>query len=152
MLAQVAAETFSSIRDPLARLWSHADDRGAHRADRSGKRERWRRSFRVIWRGQGIGVDYAAILPKLARAVPGKSLLVPFQEEMMTLPGTRLSAHLAPTPAVADLERRYEGRALACRRRCGRGLCRGCGHNMICSCDVLVLPEAWRRNMEKGFA
>ena len=150
------------IRDPLARLWSHvrmiaartAPDRFAQAAE-----AQMAAILSGDLSGEGKGIvargDYAAILPKLARAVPGKSLLVLFQEEMMTLPGiARLSAHLGLTPAVADLERRvHEGRALALPEALrARALLWLRPQYEYVAAMFSALPEAWRRNMEKGFA
>jgi len=163
-LAQVAAETrfVYLIRDPLARLWSHvrmiaartAPDRFAQAAE-----AQMAAILSGDLSGEGKGIvargDYAAILPKLARAVPGKALLVLFQEEMMTLPGiARLSAHLGLTPAVADLERRvHEGKALALPEALrARALLWLRPQYEYVAAMFSVLPEAWRRNMEKGFA
>lgn len=163
-LAQVAADTrfVYLIRDPLARLWSHVRMIAARTApDRFAQVAKAQMAAILDGdlSGEGKGIvargDYAAILPKLALAVPAKSLLVLFQEDLMTLPGiARLSAHLGLTPAPAALDRRvHEGKSLALPEALqARALAWLRPQYEYVAAMFPALPEAWRRNMEKGFA
>ncbi|MES2433866.1 MAG: sulfotransferase [Pseudomonadota bacterium] len=163
-LSQVAADTrfVYLIRDPLARLWSHvrmiaqrtAPDRFAQAAE-----AQMAAILNGDLSGEGKGIvargDYVAILPKLMAAVPAKSLLVLFQEELMTLPGiARLSAHLGLTPAPAALDRRvHEGKSLALSEALrARALLWLRPQYEYVAAMFPALPEAWLKNMEKGFA
>lgn len=163
-LSQAAADVrfVYLIRDPLARLWSHvrmiaqrtSPDRFAQAAE-----AQMAAILDGDLSGEGKGIvsrgDYAAILPKLARAVPAKSLLVMFQEELMTLPGiVRLSAHLGISPMPADLDRRvHEGKAMALPEALrARALLWLRPQYEYVAAMFPALPEAWSRNMERGFA
>ena len=163
-LTQVAADTrfVYLLRDPLARLWSHVRMIAQRTAPDRFERAAEAQMAAILdgdLSGEGKGIvargDYAAILPKLARAVPAKSLLVLFQEELMTLPGiARLSAHLGLTPAPAALERRvHEGRSLALPEILrARALAWLRPQYEYVAAMFPALPEVWRKNMEKGFA
>lgn len=163
-LTQVAADTrfVYLIRDPLSRLWSHVRMIAARTAPERFAEAAEAQMAAILdgdLSGEGKGIaargDYAAILPKLARAVPATSLLVLFQEDMMTLPGiARLSAHLGLTPVAAALERRvHEGKSLALPEALrARALAWLRPQYEYVAAMFPALPEAWRRNMEKGFA
>lgn len=164
-LLQVAADTriLYLIRDPLARLWSHVRMIATRSAEPAGF-ERVARDLlgRIVagdLSGEGKGIvergDYAAILPNLDAAFAGKRLMVQFQEELMTSAGVaRLSDFLGISPAVAAFDKRvHEGRALAL----DEGLAARARAWLAPQYDFVAqrfgaLPEAWSRNMEKGFA
>lgn len=164
-LLQVAADTrvLYLIRDPLARLWSHVRMIAARTAAASGFE---RAAHDLVGRitsgdlsGEGQGIvdrgDYAAIIPKLETVFAGKKLMVQFQEELMTPAGvSRLSDFLGITPASAALEKRvHEGRALALDEGMkARALVWLRPQYDFVASRFPVLPEAWSRNMEKGFA
>ena len=109
--------------------------------------------------GEGAGIaargDYAAILPRLARAFDPARLLVLFYEEMLTLSGlARLSEFLGIRPLPADLDRRvHEGIALRMTEdesRAARVWLRP-QYDYV-SAKFPSLPKAWRANMEEGLA
>ncbi|MDZ4395197.1 sulfotransferase [Cypionkella sp.] len=163
-LARVAADTrfVYLIRDPLARLWSHVRMIAARTApDRLAQAAEAQMAAILDGdlSGEGKGIvargDYARILPKLLRAVPAKSLLVQFQEELMTLPGiAKLSAHLGLSAAPAALDRRvHEGKSVTLPEALrARALLWLRPQYDYVAAMFPALPEAWRKNMEKGFA
>jgi hypothetical protein len=164
-LAQVAADTrfVYLIRDPLARLWSHVRMIAARTAPAENFAGE---SSAILGRiltgdmsGEGQGIvdrgDYATVIGKIRRALPVEKVLVQFQEDLLTLPGiARLSAFLGLTPAVAALERRVnEGRDLALPEAWrARALVWLRPQYEYAASLFPALPEAWRRNMEEGFA
>lgn len=163
-LSQVAADTrfVYLIRDPLARLWSHVRMTAARAAPDRFAQVAEAQMAAILdgdLSGEGKGIvvrgDYAAILEKLTRAVPVKSLLVLFQEELMTLPGiAKLSAHLGLTPVAADLGRWvHEGKSLALPEALRtRALLWLRPQYEYVATMFPALPQAWLKNMEKGFA
>lgn len=163
-MAKVAADTrfVYLIRDPLARLWSHVRMIAARTApDRLAETAEAQMAAILDGdlSGEGKGIvargDYERILPKLMRAVPAQSLLVQFQEDLLTLPGiAKLSAFLGLAPAAADLGRRvHEGKSVALPEALrARALAWLRPQYEYVAAMFPALPEAWRRNMEKGFA
>jgi hypothetical protein len=163
-LSQVAADTrfVYLIRDPLARLWSHVRMIAARAAPDRFAQVAEAQMAAILdgdLSGEGKGIvargDYAAILEKLTRAVPVKSLLVLFQEELMTIPGiAKLSAHLGLTPAPAALDLRvHEGKSLELPEPLrARALLWLRPQYEYVATMFPALPQAWLKNMEKGFA
>ena len=163
-LARVASDTrfVYLIRDPLSRLWSHVRMIAARTAPDRFAQAAEAQMAAILdgdLAGEGKGIvargDYARILPKLVRAVPAQSLFVQFQEELLTLPGiAKLSAFLGLAPAAADLGRRvHEGKSVALPEALrARALQWLRPQYEYVAAMFPALPEAWRRNMEKGFA
>lgn len=150
------------IRDPLARLWSHVRMIAARAAPQRFADEAVALMNRILagdLSGEGKGIvargDYAAILPKLARAFDPARLLVLFYEDMLTVPGVaKLSAFLGIAPGAADLGRRvHEGQSLAL----DPALADRARAFLKPQYDYVAhqfadLPQAWRRNMNEGVA
>jgi hypothetical protein len=150
------------IRDPLARLWSHVRMIAQRIAPQRFADEALALLNRIIGgdlSGEGKGIvargDYAAILPKLTRAIDPKRLLVMFYEDLISAPGVaKLSAFLGIAPSPADFERRVHrgvalalpatttAHALAYLRPQYDYVARQFGH----------IPAAWRANMGEGVA
>ena len=164
LLPQVAADTrvVYLMRDPVARLWSHVRMIAQRVAPAGFAAEARALLARIVagdLAGEGAGIaargDYAAILPRLARAFDPARLLVLFYEEMLTLPGlARLSEFLGIRPLPADLDRRvHEGIALRMTEdesRAARVWLRP-QYDYV-SAKFPSLPKAWRANMEEGLA
>ena len=150
------------IRDPLARLWSHVRMIAARVAPHGFADEAVAQMNRILagdLSGEGRGIaargDYAAILPKLARAFDPARLLVLFYEEMLTVSGiAKLSAFLGITPGSADLGRRvHEGQALALAPAMvdrARVYLKPQYHYV--ASQFAELPQAWRKSMNEGVA
>lgn len=164
LLPQVAADTrvVYLMRDPVARLWSHVRMIAQRVAPAGFAAEARALLARIVagdLAGEGAGIaargDYAAILPRLARAFDPARLLVLFYEEMLTLSGlARLSEFLGIRPLPADLDRRvHEGIALRMTEdesRAARVWLRP-QYDYV-SAKFPSLPKAWRANMEEGLA
>jgi hypothetical protein len=151
------------IRDPLARLWSHVRMIASRVKDPTGfAAEAVACLNRILsgdLSGEGAGIvargDYARIIPKLKRAFGARDLWIQCQEEMMTVPGLqRLSAFLGLTPKLDGLDKRvHEGQALALPEDlANRARAWLRPQYEFAATAFPVLPEAWRRNIEKGFA
>lgn len=151
------------IRDPLARLWSHvrmiaARDYASYDFEKVAHAQ-MDAILSGDLSGEGAGIvqrgDYASVMAKLSQAIPAKQLFVQFQEELMTPAGVaRMSAFLGISPIVAGLEDRvHEGKPLKLdadlRVRALQWL--RPQYEFVAS-KFPALPEAWRVNMEKGFA
>lgn len=164
-LVKVAADTrfIYLIRDPLARLWSHvrmvaARDNSAYDFENAATAQ-MEAILSGDMAGEGAGIvqrgDYASILPKLAQAIPADRLMVQFQEEMLTQAGVaRLSGFLGIGSVAAELgERVHEGKPLRLRDDLRARAVEWLRpqYEFVAS-KFSVLPEAWRVNMEKGFA
>lgn len=164
-MLQVAADTrvLYLIRDPLARLWSHVRMIAA----RSGLPSAFERDAhdllgRIVagdLSGEGRGIvdrgDYAAIIPRLDAAFADRPLLIQFQEELLTPEGvSQLSGFLGISPTAAALEKRvHEGRPLTLDPGLrARALAWLRPQYEFVASRFPVLPEAWSKNMEKGFA
>ena len=148
------------MRDPLARLWSHVRmvvQRNAPQQFATEAQALLTRMLAGDLSGEGKGIaargDYAAILPKLARAFDPTRLLVLFYEDMLTLPGVaRLAAFLGLAPANADFSRRvHAGVALSMPdglRAPALAYLRP-QYDYVAS-QYPQLPAAWRVNLDKG--
>lgn len=164
-LRDVAADTrfVYLIRDPLARLWSHVRMIAARTAAPAAfAAESVALLDRILTgdlSGEGQGIvergDYARIIPRLKRAFAPEHLLIQFQDELLTVPGiARLSGFLGLTPTTAALEHRvHEGKPLVLseERRARALVWLRPQYDFVASLFP-ALPEAWCRNMEKGFA
>lgn len=151
------------IRDPLARLWSHVRMIAGRAVGGTGFESEadaiLERILSDDLSGEGRGIvergDYARILAKLQRVLPRDRLLVQFQEDMLTEPGiAQVCGFLGLSVMKAPLEERvFEGRSLplsvALRARALAWL--KPQYEYVATLFP-VLPEAWRRNMEEGFA
>lgn len=164
-LTKVGADTrfVYLIRDPLARLWSHVRMIAARTVGADAFADEAAvildRILSDDLSGEGRGIvergDYARVLAKLHRALPQDRLLVQFQEDMVTEPGiARLSGFLGLSVMQAPLDQRvFEGRSLPlCAALRARALAWLKPQYEYVASLFPALPDAWRRNMEEGFA
>jgi hypothetical protein len=150
------------MRDPLARLWSHVRMVQGRLAAENFEQSCIDQMERILaddLSGEGEGIvqrgDYAAIISKLQMVFPAERLMVQFQEEMLAPQGmNRLWAFLGLTPAEVDVEQVvHAGRPLALTDALrARALAWLRPQYEFVAAHFPALPEAWRKNMEEGFA
>jgi hypothetical protein len=150
------------IRDPLARLWSHVRMIAARSgvADfAAAAQAQLERILRGDLAGEGQGIvargDYAGIIAKLHRVFDPARLLIQFTEDVMTSAGVaRLAGFLGLTGLVTNPEARvHEGKSLAFpAHMLEQTLAWLRPQYDAVHAHMGQVPDAWRANMEKGFA
>lgn len=161
-LAGFAADTRAIylIRDPVARLWSHVR-MVAERARPADLAEAAWALLRRITSGDQTAEakaitqrgDYAAIIPKLARAFDPARLLVMFYEEMLTAPGfARICAFLGIAGRPADFARKvHAGKPLGLHTTDRAAAARFLRPQYTFAAQMFpVLPDAWRSAMNEA--
>ena len=151
------------IRDPVARLWSHVRmiaERNTGKTDfASAAIAGLQRILSGDLSAEGRGIvrrgDYARSIAKLKQAFDAKDLWIQCQENLMTEPGIRsLSGFLGIATRTDGLERRvHEGRSLvlpADLAEKARLFLRP-QYEFVARL-IPDLPQAWRTNIDKGFA
>ena len=161
-LARFAPDTRAIylIRDPLARLWSHV----RMVAERARPTDLAEAAWGLLRRVTGGDTspeasaitqrgDYAAILPKLARAFDPSRLLVMFYEDMLTAPGfARICAFLGIADRPADFSRKvHAGKPLGLNSTDRAAAVRFLRPQYKFAAQMFpALPDAWRSAMNEA--
>ena len=148
------------IRDPVARLWSHVRMVTERTRPTDLAEAAWGLLRRITNGDQSAEAkaitqrgDYAAILPKLARAFDPSRLLVMFYEDMLTAPGfARICAFLGIADRAADFAHKvHAGKFLGLHSTDRAAAARFLRPQYTFAAQMFpVLPDAWRSAMNEA--